>query len=188
MTADPTRWCSHCGAQLLINDGNPRCPQGHDFYQPRPQILVSCFVSCGSRLLWMRRNNEPQRGYWAIPAGYMEANETLAEAAARELREETCVEIEAGELSLYMAGTISYISQIYIAFRGSVASECGRTGPEASEIGWFSRDELDWSQVAYPDANNAIECAYDDLQRGEFPLRHSIMDGQRNLLTPVRRN
>ncbi len=187
MSLPEPHWCSHCGLALEAGDnGLSRCPEGHEHYRPRPQILVSCFLSCRDKLLWMRRNNDPQRGFWAIPAGYMEAGETLAQACARELYEETCIELPPSALQLYMAGTISYISQIYIAFRARVATECGSCGPEAQEIAWFAHADVPWPEVAYPDANNAIEQAYRDLQHGSYPLRHSIMTDQVNQLRTVR--
>ena len=54
-------------------------------------VVVTAFVACGDKLLWVKRALEPQRGLWAIPGGFLEAGETLAQGAARELREEAGV-------------------------------------------------------------------------------------------------
>jgi len=91
------KYCPECGAGLERHRvaGELR---GHWFCQacgvPRhdhPMVVVTCFVTCGKRLLWVKRDLEPKRGLWAIPGGYLESGETLAEGAARELAEEAGV-------------------------------------------------------------------------------------------------
>ena len=115
----------------------------------------------------------------------MEEGETLREAAARELREETQVVIAPDKLELFMMGTISFISEVYIAFRAEVdCVDCG-CGEEALDVGFFSREELDWSQVAYPQANNSIEQAYTDLERGSFSVYHAEMTPDINALIAI---
>jgi ADP-ribose pyrophosphatase YjhB (NUDIX family) len=146
--------CTDCGADA----------------RPAPKVLVACFVFRGEQLLWMRRAEDPQRGFWAIPAGYMEHGETLAEAAARELREETGLVLKPEALRLYSLGSITPISQLYVAFRASVRdAECA-PGAEALELGFFAEHELPWAEVAFPSANYSIQMAYDDLRRGRFGL------------------
>ena len=115
----------------------------------------------------------------------MEEGETLREAAARELWEETQVVIAPEKLELFMMGTISFISEVYVAFRAEVDCTDCSCGEESLDVGFFSREELDWSQVAYPQANNAIEKAYDDLARGEFSVYHAEMTSEINALVPI---
>ena len=127
---------------------------------------MACFVFQGQRLLWMRRAAAPQAGLWAIPAGYLEIGETLAEAAARELREETGLSLDPSSLSLYSLGSITQIDQVYIAFRATVDEvECS-PGSEALEVRFFAEQELPWSEIAFPSANYSIQMAYDDIRRG----------------------
>lgn len=184
-------FCSECGKSLVViqKQGNLQplyhCTQCQQDYANHPKLLVACFISCGDKLLWMRRGLPPQAGHWAIPAGFMEEGETLREAAARELREETQVVIAPDKLELFMMGTISFISEVYIAFRAEVdCVDCG-CGEEALDVGFFSREELDWSQVAYPQANNSIEQAYTDLERGSFSVYHAEMTPDINALIAI---
>ena len=86
-------------------------------------VVVTCFVACGKRLLWVQRDLEPKRGDWAIPGGYLESGETLAEGAARELHEEAGILLPPEQLQLYMTGTITFINQVYVAFRATVDTD-----------------------------------------------------------------
>jgi ADP-ribose pyrophosphatase YjhB (NUDIX family) len=115
----------------------------------------------------------------------METDETLSQAAARELLEETGVKIQADHLQLYMVGTITFISEVYIAFHGTVDSEDCCIGDEALDVGFFSREEFPWDEVAYPEANNSIIQAYDNIESGQFGLYHAEMSAEKNELTPV---
>jgi len=146
---------------------------------------VACYVRCGPRLLWMRRALEPKRGHWAIPAGFMEQGETLAEAAARELGEETGIWLPPDQLELYMMGTISFISEVYVAFHAEVPTACCSAGEESLDVAFFSRDELPWESIAYPEANHSILQAYDDIESGHFGRYHCEMTPEKNRLDPI---
>jgi 8-oxo-dGTP diphosphatase len=62
-------------------------------YPALPMVGVGVVVWQGERVLMIRRGKEPRRGQWSLPGGLQELGETVAEAAAREVREETGVEI-----------------------------------------------------------------------------------------------
>lgn len=138
-------------------------------------VVVTCFVACGQRLLWVQRALPPKRAHWAIPGGFLEVGETLAEGAARELREESGVSLPASQLQLYMMGTITFINQVYVAFRATVDTELVLPGQESLDAGFYSRNECPWDRVAYPEVNDVIVRAYDDLDSGEFEVWHTEM-------------
>lgn len=177
----PLGFCPQCGTALqphriadeLRQHGFcTRCQQPH--YQ-HPQIVVTCFVACERRLLLVRRAIEPKRGCWAIPGGYLEAREASADGAARELREETGIVIPASQLSLYMTGTLTFINQVYLGFRATVATPASTPGVESLECGFFSREQCPWERMAYPEVNESIVQAYDDLDSGQFSVWHVEM-------------
>ncbi|HEY0420169.1 MAG TPA: NUDIX hydrolase, partial [Acetobacteraceae bacterium] len=78
------------------------CPDcGHIAYE-NPKIVVGSVVAHGGSVLLCRRAIEPRRGYWTLPAGYMELGETVHEGARREAREEAEAEIALdGILAVY---------------------------------------------------------------------------------------
>lgn len=67
-------------------------------YPEHPVVGVGGVVLLGNRVVLIRRANEPRKGEWSIPGGKLELGETLAEGVRRELREETGLEVEVGEL------------------------------------------------------------------------------------------
>jgi ADP-ribose pyrophosphatase YjhB (NUDIX family) len=186
------RFCSHCGNKLQARQESGRqqpvfhCNECQRLFHQHPKLLVACFINCGNKLLWMRRALEPKKGFWAIPAGFMEAGEPLATAAARELLEETGVNINPEQLQLYMVGTITFISEVYIAFHATVDTEHCCIGEEAEDARFFSREEFPWHDVAYPQANNSIMQAYDNIESGDFGIYHAEMSAEKNDLLPVK--
>ena len=60
----------------------------------RPQLAVSAVIFRNDRLLLVRRAREPGRGLFSVPGGRVEHGETLHEAVAREVREETALAID----------------------------------------------------------------------------------------------
>jgi ADP-ribose pyrophosphatase len=74
-------------------------------YPQQPVIAVGAVVVHQNRILLIRRGKEPAKGEWAIPGGRVELGETMREAAAREVMEETSVSIRPGEL-VYFFETI----------------------------------------------------------------------------------
>ena len=115
----------------------------------------------------------------------MERGETVAEGAARELWEETGIRLPAEELTFYMTGTISFINQVYIGFRASVTSEACSPGEEALAAAFYSREECPWDEVAYPEVNDSIRRAYDDLESGQFGLYQAEMTQELYRLLPI---
>lgn len=64
-------------------------------YPERPVVGVGVIVWRGDEVLLVRRGREPRKGQWSLPGGAQELGETVREAAVREVREETGLEVEA---------------------------------------------------------------------------------------------
>src|SRR5690606_24637393 len=80
-----------------IPDGDDRerltCPDCGFIAYENPKIVVGSVVSAEGRILLCRRAIEPRRGFWTLPAGFMEMGETVEEGARREAWEEAQVRI-----------------------------------------------------------------------------------------------
>ncbi len=113
-----------------------------------PKIVVGSVVAVEGRVLLCRRAIEPRRGFWTIPAGYMELGETVEEGARREAQEEACADLRLdGVLAVY---SIARIGQVQILFRASLASPGFAAGPESLEVRLFDWDEIPWDELAFP--------------------------------------
>ena len=95
------------------------CPDcGYVEYE-NPKVVVGSVVEHDGRVLLCRRAIEPRRGFWTLPAGYLELGETAAEGAVRECLEEATARIVVdGILAVF---DVSRIGQVHILYRGRFA-------------------------------------------------------------------
>lgn len=113
-----------------------------------PKIVVGSVVTHGEKFLMCRRAIEPRRGYWTLPAGFMEEKETSEEGAAREAMEEANAHIRVRDLlAVY---NIPRISQVQLMYRAELLSPDVSAGAESLEVAFFTWDELPWDELAFP--------------------------------------
>ena len=118
-------------------------------YPQQPVIAVGAVVVRQNRILLIRRGKEPAKGEWAIPGGRVELGETMHEAAAREVMEETSVSIRPGEL-VYFFETIQpdpdgRIRYHYAIFDFMAQYLAGEPNPrdDAMDARWVPATEAD---------------------------------------------
>jgi ADP-ribose pyrophosphatase YjhB (NUDIX family) len=134
----PRLICNDCG---FINYENPK-------------VVVGAVVREGDRILMCRRAINPRHGFWTLPAGYLELNETTADGARREAWEEARAKIEIdGLLAVY---SIPRLSQVQVIYRARFAAPGIEPGPESLEVGMFAWDEIPWSDIAFPSVRWAL--------------------------------
>ena len=113
-----------------------------------PKIVTGSVVRHKNRILLCRRAIEPRRGFWTIPAGYLEMYETPQDGARREAMEEANAELELGDLlAVY---TVPRLSQVQLMFRASLKKPSFSAGEESLEVGLFGWDEIPWDEIAFP--------------------------------------
>ena len=90
-----------------------------------------------------RADTATRAGYWSIPAGYMDYGEDVREAAARELAEETGLEVTVGEVIFVASNTHDPAKRtVGIWFEGSIVGGSLVAGDDAVDVGWFALDAL----------------------------------------------
>ncbi|QJW95310.1 NUDIX domain-containing protein [Frigoriglobus tundricola] len=123
--------------------------QKHTYEYPRPALTVDVAIvtrEANPRVLLIRRKNDPFAGSWALPGGFVDENERLADAARRELVEETGVE-GADLEQLYTTGdpgrdprgwtvSVAYLAQVAPDSLKPIAAD------DAAEVGWWALDAL----------------------------------------------
>jgi 8-oxo-dGTP diphosphatase len=97
--------------------------------EPRPVVAVGGIVIHDGGLLMIRRGKEPNLGLWSVPGGRVEPGEYLADACRREVREETGIEVEVGEL----AGIFEVTGRPHYVILDFLASPIGSTEPVAAD-------------------------------------------------------
>ncbi len=117
---------------------------------PRPMVTVDAvvfaFFDGNAKVLLIKRKNEPFKGQWAVPGGFVGMDEELETAAARELAEETgLVEVRLEQMHTFgECGRDPRGRQITIAFMGIAAdgAEEIKAGDDAAEARWFDIKKL----------------------------------------------
>lgn len=132
-----------------------------------PKIVVGAVCRLEEKILLCRRAIEPRKGYWTIPAGFMEERESTADGAAREAFEEANAELVMGPmLAVY---NIPRISQVQIIYKAVMASPEISPGPESLEVGYFDWDEIPWDELAFPSVTWALQQAREVWDLDTFP-------------------
>ncbi len=119
-----------------------------------PKVVVGSVATWEDRILLCRRAIEPRRGYWTLPAGYLEQKETAAAGAEREAWEEAGAKLIIDQLlAVY---SILHISQIQLIFRAELASPDLAAGAETLELDLFTWQSIPWDDLAFPSVRWAL--------------------------------
>jgi ADP-ribose pyrophosphatase YjhB (NUDIX family) len=170
MTNSPT---ARGPSVTLIPEGDNRerqvCPDCGFINYENPKIVVGSVVAWRDRVLLCRRAIDPRRGFWTLPAGYMELHESAVEAAQREAWEEAEARIAIdGLLAVY---SIPRISQIQLIYRARLTAPEFAAGPESLEVGLFAWDEIPWSELAFPSVKWALDHYREAVASGDLSAR-----------------
>ncbi len=139
------RVCDACG---FIDYRNPRIVVGAVVTWAPPD------ADAEPRFLLCRRAIEPRRGFWTLPAGFMETGETARAAAAREAREEAECEIAID--ALLAVYDVVHVQQVQLMFRATLAAPVFAPGPESLEVALFAWAEIPWGELAFPSVHWAL--------------------------------
>lgn len=130
------------------------CPDCGFVNYENPKIVVGSVAAWQDRVLLCRRAIEPRRGFWTLPAGYLELHEEAAEGARREAWEEARARLEIDQLlAVY---SIPRISQIQLIFRARLSTPEVAAGPETLELDLFEWEAIPWDRIAFPSVHWAL--------------------------------
>lgn len=157
MNLDQVDYCPRCGSAvtqtLQFGRLRPTCPQCHWIYFADPKVAAAVLIlqartqpSTGQQdqqVLLVQRANEPLRGKWTLPAGFVDAGEDPAEAAVREAFEETGLVVHVTGLFDVIAGKEHPRgAHILIVYRAEIDSGECKPGDDATGAAFFSLYDL----------------------------------------------
>ena len=126
---------------------------GHIYYS-NPKIVVGSVVSFDDKVLLCRRAIEPRKGFWTLPAGFLEEHETPEDGAVREAKEEAeCDIVLDALLAVY---SIARLSQVQLFYRARLARPEFGAGAESLEAALFSWEDIPWTELAFPSVHWAL--------------------------------
>ncbi|MGH9493104.1 MAG: NUDIX hydrolase [Terriglobales bacterium] len=123
-------------------------------YPERPLVGVGAVIVEDERVVVVRRGAEPMAGEWSIPGGLLELGETMRAGAVREAREETGLQVEAGEVLEVLdrivpdANGKARFHYVLIDFLCRPIAGALRAGGDATEARWVRESELEELGVA----------------------------------------
>jgi ADP-ribose pyrophosphatase YjhB (NUDIX family) len=158
---------------LTVPEGDNRermvCPDCGFINYENPKIVVGAVCLWDEQFLLCRRAINPRRGYWTLPAGFLELNEGTAAGAVREAWEEAQARILIdGVLAIY---DIPRISQVQIIYRARLATPDFAAGPESLEVRLFRWEEIPWDDLAFPSVRWALDHYRESMASGDFAAR-----------------
>jgi ADP-ribose pyrophosphatase YjhB (NUDIX family) len=174
------KYCSECGASVehRVPPGDNRlrhvCTVCETVHYQNPKIVVGCVPEHQGRILLCKRAIEPRRGYWTIPAGFMENGETLEQAAARECAEEALAAVHIRGLLAVV--NLPYAHQVHVMFRAHLATAEFGAGDESLEVGLYRADDIPWADIAFPSIDFTLRRYLEDRDAGVTGIHVTALD------------
>jgi ADP-ribose pyrophosphatase YjhB (NUDIX family) len=131
-----------------------------------PRIVTGSVAHAGGKILLCRRAIEPRKGFWTLPAGFLELGESVEDGARREAHEEARADLELDALlGVY---SIPRIGQVQIFFRAKLLNEPS-PGPESTEVMLAGWQDIPWTELAFPSVRWALDHYRETEGKTGFP-------------------
>ena len=166
------RHCRACGAPTTyrtpVDDNRERavCTVCETVHYENPLNVVGTVPVWEGRVLLCLRNIEPRKGFWTLPAGFMELGETTEQGALRETIEEAGAEVALEPLFTVL--NVPHVGQLHLYSRARMLSDRLDPGPETIEARLFDEHEIPWNQLAFLTVKFTLERFFSDRRSGRF--------------------
>jgi ADP-ribose pyrophosphatase YjhB (NUDIX family) len=166
------KFCSNCGAPVVkrVPPGDTLarwvCDQCGEIHYQNPRLVVGSIPEYQGKLLLCRRAIEPRYGYWTLPAGFMENDETTAQAALRETLEEARARVELADI--YSVLSVPHVNQVHIFYRARLIDLDFGPGAESLEVELFAESAIPWPEIAFRTVSTTLRHYYRDRTAGAF--------------------
>ena len=144
MAQNEFNYCPRCGTlvnhEMRFGKVRPVCPQCGWIHFVDPKVAAAVLIEQDGQVLLVRRANEPFRGLWTLPAGFINGGEDPAEAAARECLEETGLSVRVNRVLEIVHPSHRFARRIQILFTDFAGfvrvNDLGFTAAKFSGISW----------------------------------------------------
>lgn len=166
------KFCSNCAAPLARRvppgDSLPRwvCDACGEIHYQNPKLVVGAIPEHEGRLLLCRRAIEPRYGYWTLPAGFMENDETPGQAALRETLEEAGARIELG--APFSMISIPRVNQVHLFYLARLVDLEFKPGEESLEVALVEEAQMPWKDIAFRTVGITLKRWFADRAAGAF--------------------
>lgn len=167
------KFCSVCAHPVALitppDDNRARfvCPQCGTIHYQNPKMVVGSIPvwerDGETRVLLCRRAIEPRHGFWTLPAGFMENDETTSDAALRETQEEAGANIVLH--GLFSLLNVAHVHQVHLFYRATLLDLNYLAGTESLEVAMFAESEIPWSEIAFPTVTHTLKCFFEDSKK-----------------------
>ena len=117
-----------------------------------------------SQVLLCLRNIEPRRGFWTLPAGFLEAGEASADGAIRETVEEAGAHFELGRL--FSVLDVAYTQQVHLYWLATLTDAEFDPGPETIEARLFDFADIPWNSLSFLTVRRTLTAYLEDRRDG----------------------
>ncbi|MCC6551395.1 MAG: NUDIX domain-containing protein [Polyangiaceae bacterium] len=150
-------FCPSCGAPVEAVGGSAgRCAGCGRSVFAGSKPAAGVFIERGGRLLLIRRCEDPGRGRWDVPGGFLDEGEDPEEGARREIREELDLDLGRIDLLFVAVNRWGAIAVLDVLYRAVTTEHDPLPGSGAAEHAWFAPDELP-EDLAFPWTGRLIE-------------------------------
>jgi ADP-ribose pyrophosphatase YjhB (NUDIX family) len=175
------KFCANCGAAVVQRvppgDTLPRwvCDNCGEIHYQNPKLVVGTIPQHEGRVLLCRRAIEPRYGYWTLPAGFMENDETAAQAALRETLEEAGATVELGEPFTLIS--VPRVNQVHLFYRARLRDLEFKPGEETLEVALVEEAAIPWQEIAFRTVGLTLKRWFADRERGTFGFHAEDLPG-----------
>lgn len=175
------KFCRACGSVVsyrLPDDGDTKeravCTACNLVHYENPLNVVGTVPYAGNRVLLCKRNIEPRKGKWTLPAGFMELGESTSEGAARETTEEAGANFTMGRLLTVMS--VPRVGQVHLYYLAELLNEEFNPGFETQEARMFLESEIPWEELAFRTVQETLKHHFADQKSGQYQVHAFNID------------
>ncbi|OUV02594.1 MAG: hypothetical protein CBC42_07440 [Betaproteobacteria bacterium TMED82] len=155
------KFCSECGStsslKIPLEDNRERviCDECGYIQYENPKIVVGTLCTYENKILLCKRAIEPRYGFWTLPAGFLELNESTREGATRETIEESGAEIIISKL--YAIFDLPFCNQVHMFYLAHLQKPSLCPGHESLEARLFEINQIPWSELSFASVKKTLD-------------------------------